>query len=197
MNDTHIGENAELYAIGTLDDLERQRVEAHVANCADCLRRLGQAEETVLGLERETPAEPLPANARAPRFASRGTAGWWIGVVAAAAALVLGYLLPHPQAPSNGAAQVAMINSHFNHAQFVGGGPPAKVIYARDHSWYYVIIEGSHTYAVDGIGSNGRTDVGTTTPRDGTSELFVPHAARFKQIDLREGTNIIATAQIR
>lgn len=197
MNDAHIGESAELYAVGTLDDLERQRVETHVANCADCLRRLGQAEETVLGLERETPAQPLPANARAPRFASRRIAGWWLGAVAAAAALVLGYLLPHPQAPSRDAAQVAMIHSHFNHAQFVGAGPLAKVIYARDGSWYYVVVEGSHAYAVEGIGTKGSADLGTTSPHGGTSELFVPHAERFNEIELRDGTNTVETAHIR
>lgn len=197
MNDAHIGENAELYAIGSLDDLERQRVDAHVANCADCLRRLGQAEETVLGLERETPAEPLPANARAPQFGSRRVASWWLGAVAAAAALIVGYLLPHPQAPSDGAAQVAMLHSHFNHAQFVGHGPLAKVIYARDGSWYYVVVEGSHRYLVRGAGASSNTDLGTTTPRDGTSELFVPHSHRFERIDLRDGPNVVESAQIR
>ncbi|MBV8638284.1 MAG: zf-HC2 domain-containing protein [Candidatus Eremiobacteraeota bacterium] len=197
MNDSHIGENAELYAVGSLDELERQRVEAHVANCADCLRRLGQAEETVLGLERETQAAPLPADARAPQFIAPRRAVWWLGALAAAAALIIGYLLPHPPTASNGPAQVAMLHSHFNHAQFTGAGPLAKVIYARDRSWYYVIVEGSHAYSVEGVGTSGTIDLGSVTTRDGTSELFVPHARRFERIELRDGPNVVETAQIR
>ncbi len=197
MNDSHIGENAELYAIGSLDDLERQRVDAHVANCADCMRRLGQAEETVLGLESETPAIPLPDDARRPQFASPRASRWWGGVLAAAAALIIGYVLPHPQPASTGAAQVAMLHSHFNHAQFVGHGPLAKVVYARDGTWYYVVVDGAHTFTVDGVGTAGTAELGAIAPRDGTSELFVPHAQRFDRIELRDGSAIVETAQIR
>lgn len=198
MHDAHIGENAELYALGSLDELERRRIESHVANCAECLRRLGEAEETVLGLERETAEVPLPAGSRAPQFVSRRSAASWIGIVAAAAALVIGYLLPHPTTqPAHDVAQVAMLHSHFNHSQFVGHGPLAKVIYARDWSWYYVVVEGSGTYAIDGVGPTGTTALGTTTRRDGTSELFVAHEQRFAQIRLRDGSEIVETAQIR
>jgi Putative zinc-finger len=198
MHDTHIGDNAELYALGSLDDLERQRVETHVANCADCLRRLGQAEETVLGLERETPEVPLPRNTRAPAFRSTRMAGWWMGVVAAAAALIIGYLLPHPAAqPGSDAVQVAMLHSHFNHSQFVGSGALAKVLYARDRSWYYVVVEGSHAYSVSGVNASGTTPLGATAPRNGTSELFVRNAQPFTRIELREGTTVLEAAQIR
>ncbi len=196
MNDAHIGENAELYAIGSLDELERQRVDAHVANCADCLRRLGQAEETVLGLERETQAAPVAAGTRAPQFRTWRLSGWWMGVVGAAAALVIGYFLPH-RAPPYDVAQVAMLHSHFNHAQFVGHGPLAKVIYARDRSWYYVVVEGSHTYDVEGVGAGARIPLGALAPRTGTSELFVRRMPRLDRIELRDGSTVIETAEIR
>jgi Putative zinc-finger len=196
MRDPHIGENAELYALGALDDIERMQVEAHIANCAECLRRLGQAEETVLGLERETAAVPLPATARAPLFRSPSAARGWIGIVAAAAALIVGYLLPHPQ-PESQTVQLAMLHSHFNHAQFTGNGPLAKVLYARDRSWYYVVVEGSHAYSVDGVNATGTATLGNTRRRDGTSELFVQHSAPFVRIELREGTNVVESAQIR
>lgn len=199
MRDVHIGDNAELYALGSLDDVEREQVESHVANCADCLRRLGQAEETVLGLERETEAVPLPADARRPEFHSRRIRSqWWIGAVAAAAALIIGYLLPRPVSqPPRDVAQVAMLHSHFNHSQFAGNGPLAKVLYARDRSWYYVIVEGAHTYAVDGVSRTGTTALGTTAPHDGTSELYVPHAQQYSRIELRDGTQVVESAQIR
>lgn len=196
MRDTHVGENAELYALGLLNDIERAQVEAHVANCAECLRRLGQAEETVLDLERETPAVPLPPNARAPQFVSRRNPPWWIGAVAAAAALIFGYLLPHPQAAPV-TAQLAMLHSHFNHAQFQGNGPLAKVLYARDGSWYYVVVEGSHAYTIDGISSSGTTVLGTTKPGNGTSEFFAPHTQRFDIIELTQGSTVVERAQTR
>ncbi|MBV8343959.1 MAG: zf-HC2 domain-containing protein, partial [Candidatus Eremiobacteraeota bacterium] len=47
----HIGDSAELYAAGALDERERAEIDAHVAECRDCLRRLGEAEETILTLE--------------------------------------------------------------------------------------------------------------------------------------------------
>ena len=198
MSDAHIGDNAELYALGSLVDLDRQRVEAHVANCEDCLRRLGQAEETVLGLENETPEVPLPADAQAPEFRASRIPRWWLEAVAVAAALVIGFLLPRPVAsPTHGAAQVAMLHSHFNHSQFVGNGPLAKVLYSRDRSWFYVVVEGSHTYTVTGVSPKGTTQLGTTEPRDGTSELFVRHTERFSRIELNDGTQIVESAQIR
>jgi hypothetical protein len=198
MHDAHIDENAELYALGSLDDLERQRVEAHVANCADCMRRLGEAEETILGLERETAPVPLPLNARAPEFHAPRVARWWMGVVAAAAALIIGYILPHPTAQTlSDVPQVAMLHSHFNHSQFVGNGPLAKVLYSRDRSWYYVVVEGAHNFSVEGVGASGTATLGTTVPRDGTSELFVRPAQRFSRIELREGSQLVESAQIR
>ena len=50
MRDDHIGENAELYALGELDELEAARVERHARTCAACSSRLGDAEATVLQL---------------------------------------------------------------------------------------------------------------------------------------------------
>jgi hypothetical protein len=47
---------------------------------------------------------------------------------------------------------LAIATSHFNHSQFTGpSGPRAKVLYARDYSWYYVVVTGGHSYAVYGI----------------------------------------------
>ncbi|MBV8196715.1 MAG: zf-HC2 domain-containing protein, partial [Candidatus Eremiobacteraeota bacterium] len=46
----HIGDDAELYAAGALTRDEHAAVDAHIAQCPDCLRRVGEAEETVLAL---------------------------------------------------------------------------------------------------------------------------------------------------
>ena len=188
----HIGEMAELYALGTLDENERAAVEAHIATCHDCLRRVGEAEETILTLEPKAPARAvttIPLQLRRSR-----TAPWWLAV---AAALVIGFLIPHPQNVHDD-PQIAMLHSHFSHSQFQGNGPIAKVLYPRDRSWYYVIVEGSHRYRV--VGANGLSAgpiLGTTVPKGATSELFVRSQGRLTFIELQEGSTVLETAQIR
>ena len=195
--DRHIAEDAELYALGMLEEEQRAAVDAHVAACDACLRRLGEAEETVLALERRNVAMAIPFGSRF-RLPSgdRGISAWWLPAVAAAA-LIVGLLLPHK--PFNhDPALLAMINSHFNHAQFSGAnGPPAKVLYARDRSWYYVIVTGDHRYGVYGITAGGASPLGVTTPNDGTSQLFVRSAGRFDRLELRDAGKAIESAAIR
>jgi len=86
------------------------------------------------------------------------------------------------------------IDSHFSHAQFSGNGPPAKVIYARDRSWYYVIVSGSRRFEVYGLRGTQATRLGTTVPRGETSELFVRKQPRF---ELRDGATGIENASVR
>ncbi|MBV8147747.1 MAG: zf-HC2 domain-containing protein, partial [Candidatus Eremiobacteraeota bacterium] len=181
----HVGEEAELYALGMLDDRQRAAVEAHLAECTACSRRVGEAEETVLALERRSVATPIPFARRLPlKFERRRISAWWLAP-AAAAALIVGLLLPRPASNEN-AALLAMINSHFSHAQFAGAtGPPAKVLYARDRSWYYVIVTGIHRYDVYGIHAGVASDLGTTSPGEGTNQLFVRTMTRFDRLELR------------
>jgi hypothetical protein len=195
----HIGDTAELYAIGALSEEERVDVDAHVAQCNECLRRVGEAEETVLALERVNmpagsslrPGNVLPFTQR------RGSSSWWVAGVAAAAAFVLGFALPH-RPPQTEIATLAMLHSHFAHAQFVGtGAPTAKVLYARDRSWYYVIVSGSHNYDVYGIRDGQSINIGTTQPKRDTSDLFVKPLSRFDKIELRSAGRVVETAAIR
>jgi hypothetical protein len=191
----HIGESAELYAVGALDAAERAAVEAHIEGCVQCLRRVGEAEETVLALERGFVAEPARPAGKIVPFPPRGIAPWWLAV-AAAAAFIVGMLIPHA-APQHDAATLAMIGSHFSHAQFSGSGPPAKVIYARDRSWYYVIVTGPHRYGVYGIRDGHSVALGYTQPARGTSELFTRSGVHYDRLELRDGATTIGTAAIR
>jgi hypothetical protein len=191
----HVGESAELYAAGALDAREQAEVEAHVAECADCLRRLGEAEETVLALERVDVAESTRPVARVLPSRTRSVPAWWIAA-AAAAAFIIGFLAPHA-APRPGVAMVALIHSHFSHAQFAGTGPAAKVIYAHDRSWYYVLVAGTFRYEVYGLRAGRAVDLGTTTPQGPTSELFARVAANFDRLELRENGTTIESAAIR
>lgn len=195
--DVHIGEAAELYAIGALDAAERTAVDAHIARCTECARRVGEAEETVLALERDVRVDPLATAVAVPlRLRRREVPAWWLGV-AAAAALIVGTLLPG-LFTQHDTPTLAMIHSHFNHAQFSGlNAPAAKVIYARDRSWYYVIVEGSHRYDVFGLRAGQSVGLGTTEPKGATSELFAQHREPFERIELRDGGKPLEAASIR
>ncbi|HEX3670689.1 MAG TPA: hypothetical protein VHT92_03185 [Candidatus Cybelea sp.] len=195
--DAHLGEAAELYAIGALDAAERTAADAHIARCIECARRVGEAEETVLALERDVHVDPLAAAVAVPlRLRRREVPAWWVAV-AAAAALIAGTLLPGLFAQRD-TATLAMVHSHFNHAQFSGpNAPPAKVIYARDRSWYYVIVEGSHRYDVYGLHDGQSVSLGTTQPKGATSELFWQRREQFDRIELRGDGKAIETASIR
>ena len=192
--DEHIGEAAELYAAGQLDAAELAAVEAHAAGCEACLRRLGEAEETVLALERVNKPLALPVATNVLQFARRGISPWWL-VPAMAAALLVGMLWPRVQ-PQNNAATLAMVNGHFSHAQFAGTGPKAKVLYARDRSWYYIIVAGTGRYDVYGVAGNNRVSLGSTNAAGSTSELFVRMRERFDHLELRDG-GATETATIR
>lgn len=191
----HVDDLAAAYAAGALDETERAAVEAHARICAACLRAIGNAEETWLALESEVePDLKYVAARRELPFERRGIAPWWLPAVAAAA-LIAGFLLPHwpvRQSP----ATLAMIQSHFSHAQF-DGTPPAKVIYARDRSWYYVLVQGSRPYAVYGLRGATARALGTTQQRGNTSELFAPVHTAYDRLELRDGLTTVETAQIR
>jgi anti-sigma factor RsiW len=204
MFELHIGELAELYVLGELDPSERAAVEAHIASCMQCLRHVGEAEETLLALERGALVEPTPElldrrmRFGAPRRRYAALA------LAAAAGLVLGILtmLPgyfRPQAPQ--AALVAMIHSHFNHAQFAAVGSanasPAKVIYARDRSWLFIVADGSQRYAVYAINGTASTRLGDLQPQGSTSTLYVARACAADAVELREGSTVIERAALR
>src|ERR1700688_4487918 len=87
----HVDENAELYALGTLSDSERAAVDAHVATCASCAQRVGEAEETVAALAVRQAAVPSQLDRRVRGlFASRSVPRSLYSLVAAA--LILGLL---------------------------------------------------------------------------------------------------------
>lgn len=196
--ETHVGELAEAYALGALETDEREAVGAHIAYCPACLRRVGEVEETLLALERgnKLVKEP-PGEAVVLPFPARPSMRWW-AIPAIAAAFIIGFLFPHFSSQSNVAA-LAMIHSHFSHAQFSGapGAPAAKVLYARDRSWYYVIVAGSRRFDVYGLQGLVETRLGTTEPRGSTSELFARSEMHFDRIELRDNGTVVEGAAIR
>ena len=208
MRDDHIGEDAELHALGELDELEAARVEHHVRSCDECARRLGDAEATVLQLieSGDVPVAPCPPLDRRVRFEPPATpTRAWIAAVAAA--YVLG-LLPwgitmtqHSNGSSSQSAVDAMLVGHFAHAPLLplaAGAPSAKVIYAREGGWIYVL-------AAAGTSS---LDVATVKVRPArtswlrsrhpgvTRAVFVNVPGRVDAVELLENGKPISAAHI-
>jgi hypothetical protein len=207
MRDDHIGENAELYALGELDELEAARVERHARTCAACSSRLGDAEAAVLHLVEAGGIAPMVPEAldRRVRFAqpASGTRAW-IGAVAAA--FVLG-LLPwgwtmtqHQNGSTPQPAVDAMLVGHFSHAPLLplqSGAPPAKVIYAREGGWIYVLA-GAGTRSLDvATVTAGRTVVVAALAPSGASRAaFVKIAGRVDVVELLENGKPISAAHV-
>ena len=198
---THIDDLAEFYAMGSLSQAERMAVEEHVVTCQECLRKLGEAEELLLALEKQNVAVTPPRGLAALSLERRAPSRWWLVV---AAAFVLGLLPSIPAFLSRGAqsennlAMIALLHSHFNHAQFVGtNAPSAKVMYARDKSWIYVVVEGSEHYDVYAVKGATATKIGAISPQGTTSNLYVQNPGALDGVELRDGSTVIERAQVR
>lgn len=199
----HIDDVAELYALGELMPAERAAVDAHASKCPTCLRKLGEAEETILALEREHVAvAPSGFIASGLQLERRAPSRWWLVV---AAAFALGLLPSVPSLLQRGAqsqnnlAAIAMLHSHFNHAQFSGAdaAPAAKVLYARDKSWIFVMVEGSERYDVYAVNGTVATRIGQVAPQGSTSNLYLTNPGVLDRIELRDGSTLVESAKVR
>jgi hypothetical protein len=202
VNEPHLGDQLELYALGDLSPEERRAVEAHVADCADCAALLGEAEQTLSELAELLPRYVAPRKKR--RFSRTQV---WLG---AAAAVIVAAVL----AGVGGAgfeqqllgtsddvrAQSAMARAHFNHASLtpVGSGIPAsKVVYARDFAWLYAIVDdGSGTYRLSGSGGGAERDLGAFHGNGLTATLFVEHPGTLKEVELTRDGQVVARAKL-
>lgn len=204
-NGEHVGENAELYALGTLGELERARVELHVLACDACAARVGEAEAAVLEL-----IQPNAANAPALAPSAPVFAGWprWIGAVAAA--IVAGFFAwgvtslhdrsIHGTEVAQSAATAAMLSGHFAHAPFVArmpGAPAAKVIYAREGGWIYVIAApGTDSLAIAVTRAGRQRQVGALPIASAVRAGFIPLSGRIDSVELLDHGVTIASARI-
>ncbi len=66
----HIGELAELYVLGSIDDGERASVERHIRSCVECANRIRDAEETLVFIS-DLEEHHEPPETTAERFATR------------------------------------------------------------------------------------------------------------------------------
>ena len=204
----HLGENAELYPLGLLDDDATRDVERHIALCDACAERVAQAESTAASLAAALPvASPSPALerrlhefARSQLGAAKARASIFRFALAAAVALIflgLGWrtLVLQERLKTEDVALVTMVHSHFNHVSMSPESPnpvAAKILYARDGSWMYIIADkpGGSLHAIAET-ARGTVDLGVLTSTGETASLLVRPSERIRSMLLqRAGTNV-------
>ena len=220
----HIGELAELYALGVLEPQERADVDAHAAGCERCTRALGEAERAVAALDevfvpRVEPPERLgsriaasgdvvvPLAPRGARSRTRAVPGF----LATAAALLFavgvgGGLLAERSLETGGAARDSVVlatiaTSHFNHVSFTPRDPAApvtKVLYAHDGGWFYVIVDSAACDChVVGRSAAAQRDLGSPEVHGNTATLFVRDFPRPTSLELvRASGGVLSSASL-
>jgi len=189
-------ERRDAYALGTLSLEERNQLDDHLAVCASCSRAIGEAERVVCAMiEMTTPLVSAPATleSRIKRIAeprrSKGPSAMW-GALAAAVILTLGLSTMHfrEETLRSDAVLATIATSHFKHVSLTShtiGAPPAKVLYAPDRSWIYLIVDAApcecHLIAVYG---NRVRDFGAPEQNDLTSTLFIKNAGKPASVRL-------------
>lgn len=207
----HIGDDAELYALGLLDDERRVEVDAHAAACAACLRRLGEAEETAAALAGALPLA-RPSAALGKRFGSRARAAvprfGSFGGFALAAAFLLALATSwyelgaaRTRLLADDLAVTTLVHSHFLHAAMTttaaGGALTAKVLYARDGSWLYVLADRADgPLDVSAIVAGKLQPLGRAASNGDTATLLIRTAARPSAVDLTRRGTLVARATL-
>lgn len=194
----HNEELIELYALGTLEPEERAAVEEHIAQCESCRVRFVEAVSVVAAMTGTQPEDSVEsvrtADPRVARFAALAA------VFALLFAGALAYaVLERTRSSEQSVPLAAIVGSHFLHAQFQSAmpqAPAAKVLYARDGSWIYVIVNAPASYALSGIRDGHATDLASTSATGTESTAFVRTAQRYSVLELRVGGALVARAPL-
>ena len=202
----HIGEDAELYPLGLLDDIAARNVEGHVAVCVECARRVAAAQGVAASLAASLPeATPSPALERRLRDSTmRRISVVRYALAAAVALVVLGLswqtVLMRQRLAADDVALVTMVHSHFNHVSMnpESANPvAAKILYARDGSWVYIIADkpGGTLHAI-ARSASGAEDLGGLIRTGETATLLVRPGERIASIVLQRGGTAVAAAKL-
>ncbi len=209
----HLGENAELYPLGLLDDDAVHDVERHIALCFACAERVAQAQSVAAALAAALPqATPSPALERRLRESARPQPGaakarasiFPFGLAAAIALIFLGLgwqtLVLHQQLKADDVALVTMVHSHFNHVSMApeSANPvAAKILYARDGSWIYIIADkpGGSLHAIAET-ATGTIDLGVLPGTGETASLLLHPRERIRSVTLQRAGTDVASARL-
>jgi hypothetical protein len=209
----HLGEDAELYPLGVLDDDAARHVERHVAWCSECAERVAQAQAVAATLAAALPqATPSPALERRLRESARPqpTAKLRANLLpfALAAAFALAFLglgwqtlVLQQRLKTEDVALVTMVHSHFNHVSMSpeSANPvAAKILYARDGSWIYIIADkpGGALHAIAHTEAGGVADLGALGSSGETATLLVHPRERIRSITLQRAGADVASATL-
>lgn len=209
----HLGENAELYPLGILDDDAVRDVERHIALCDACAERVSQAQRAAASLAAALPAaSPSPAlerrlrdSIRPPLGAAKGHPSIFRFALAAAVALIflgLGWqtLVLQQRLKAEDIALVTMVHSHFNHVSMSPESEnpvAAKILFARDGSWIYIIADkpGGSLHAIAET-PTGTIDLGVLTSTGETASLLVHPRERIRSMVLQRAGQNVASARL-
>jgi hypothetical protein len=179
----HLDQEAELYALGMLDDRERGRVDEHLLTCRECTVLVGEAEAAVAALIDATQVRPP----------QRRAARWPIAVAAAFAVAAAGLLgqdvLLHGALDHDGRLLATMVDGHFDHTQFHAPGGaeiPAKVIFERHGKWYEILADGTPAWHVVLVRPDGtrETAPGGFAHRGDASVAYLAPSTPVRSIEL-------------
>lgn len=199
----YVHQHADEYALGTLAADDRKQIDAHLASCAACSRTIGDAEQIICALtELSVPLiePPVGLGDRIARIAaatpaarkrhSFSPAPMW-GALAAAVTVSLGSTtasLWHANlalqgiVSRSGAVSATLATSHFRHVNLTArtaGVPAAKVLYAPNATWIYLIINASNVRCrLLAQYADGVRDLGSPGSDGTTSTLFVKNAGK-------------------
>lgn len=217
MPDQHLGESAELYALGVLDVAQSDSVNAHAARCAACAARVAAAERVVTTLDAASVRDVAPPPELERRIAAigrvaplrrqarpvRSFVGW--GALAASLVVVLGgaagtrgVLHMRDVVAQDDAALAVLANSHFKHATLAKvdrSAATSKVLWGLSNRWVYVMVDTSTCACrVAVVTDAGERDLGAPLERGTTSVLFANDLPRVRRIELRRAGRIVESA---
>lgn len=201
----HIGDDAALYALGALDEAERDAIDAHVAQCEPCARLLGQAEADVVRAVEREPQYAVPATVGRLR-PRRLRPAWSVALAAIAAAIVFGilpslYFWQQDQATriamrAQTAAMHRLASAPFRSVAFRGSAR-ARVMYGPDGSWYVIVVrDASKALQVAWMHDGTRTMLGSVVPHGDVAMLYLPRSHRMRQLALMDGGAVVAEAKL-
>ena len=197
----HLGDEAELYPLGLLDETEARNIERHIEHCPQCAERVMNARMVAASLAARLPeVRPPAATARPSSFHRSAFLGWAVAAMLALAVLALGWqtLTMRGRLAAQDVALVTLVHSHFNHVSTApqSASPvAAKILYARDGSWIYIIADkpGAGVRALARTPS-GLRDLGPLTGSARTATLLVRPRDRIRSVVLQRNGTTVASA---
>jgi hypothetical protein len=211
----HIEELAELYALGSLEQFERARVEQHIDRCDDCRSRVQDAEDTVAALaqaQAQPPQQAPPALRRRLESSLHARPAMHWGSWAALAAVIVLVLIPAWVAVDRNTrlnamhqderalARLASAGTQIDHAQFMSPTKQpmnAKVLYGPHGDWYYIVVLHPRPDMQVAYVHGGQMEMlGTVAMHGESGTLYLPVNHKMDELALLEGNTVVADAHL-